>query len=86
MKFKVFNKLTKKYIEEDRVGLMADGGILIVDYKGNTTRTYEEGGHYKIEYYNENEEKELLGRVEKLEQQMSAIKQIMPLTTGFSLF
>ena len=86
MKFKVFNKLTKKYIEEDRVGLMANGDILIVDFKGNTTITSEKGGHYKIEYYNESEEKELLSRIEKLESQVSAIKQIMPLTTGFSLF
>ena len=57
MKFKVFNKLTKKYIEEDRVGLMANGDILIVDFKGNITITSEKGGHYKIEYYNESEEK-----------------------------
>ena len=60
MKFKVFNKLTKKYLEEDRVGLTTNGKIIIIDNKGNITRTGEEGGHYKIEYYNENEEKELL--------------------------
>ena len=86
MKFKVFNKLTKKYIKEDEVGLTTNGKIIIIDKKGNITVTGEEGGHYKIEYYNESEEKELLSRIEKLESQVSAIKQIMPLTTGFSLF
>ena len=54
MKFKVFNKLTKKYLEEDKVGLTTNGKIIIIDNKGNITRTGEEGGHYKIEYYNEN--------------------------------
>ena len=86
MKFKVFNKLTKKYLEEDKVGLTTNGKIIIIDNNGNITRTGEESGHYKIEYYNENEEKELLNRIEKLEQQVSAMKQIQPLTTGFSLF
>ena len=60
MKFKVFNKLTKKYLEEDKVGLTTNGKIIIIDNKGNITITGEENGHYKIEYYNENEEKELL--------------------------
>lgn len=57
MKFKVFNKLTKKYIKEDEVGLTTNGKIIIIDKKGNITRTNEEGGHYQIEYYNESEEK-----------------------------
>ena len=86
MKFKVFNKLTKKYIEEDRVGLMANGDILIVDFKGNTTITSEKGGHYKIEYYNEGEAKELLNRIENLEEQVSKIRQILPLFSGIGIF
>lgn len=85
MKFRVFNKLTKKYIEEDSVGLTTNGDIIIVDNKGNITRTCEEGGHYKIEYYYESKEKEILSRIENLEAQVSSISQLMPLIGGISL-
>lgn len=79
MKFRVFNKLTKKYIEEDSVGLTTNGDIIIVDNKGNITRTCEEGGHYKIEYYDESKEKEILSRIENLEAHISSISQFLPL-------
>ena len=52
-------KFKKKYLEEDKVGLTTNGKIIIIDNKGNITRTGEENGHYKIEYYNADEEKEL---------------------------